>query len=81
MRGGNSNGNQNTSYIGPASDQEQIFTTKLGGSLSLILKNVYAPEDINMDGKIKWNGPGNEQNFLLNIVLLGSLNTILMQQF
>lgn len=81
MRAGDANINQNVRYTNPGNDQNQIFNTKLGGSLSLILNNVYAAEDLNMDGVIKWTNPGNEQNFLLNILLKGSLSIVLETQF
>jgi hypothetical protein len=56
--------------------QNQILNVKLGGSLSQILGNTYSPEDLNMDGTVKWNGPNNDQNVLLNIALRGSLSAI-----
>ncbi len=80
MRGGNANSTNNVKYNGPGNQQNQILNIILGGSLSKILINVYAAEDINMDGVIKWNGLGNDQNFLLNIILGGSLSTIYNQQ-
>ena len=81
MRGGNANGNFVVKYSGPGNAQNQILNMKLGGSLSLILNNVYAPEDVNMNGNVKWSGPGNDQNFLLNGVLTGTLSTVLTEQF
>ncbi|MEO7044257.1 MAG: hypothetical protein ABI091_03045, partial [Ferruginibacter sp.] len=57
MRAGNANSNNSVKYNGPSNDQNQILNIKLSGSLSNILNNVYAPEDINMNGNIKWNGP------------------------
>ncbi|GAA4745969.1 hypothetical protein GCM10023229_27420 [Flavisolibacter ginsenosidimutans] len=80
MRGGNALSTSVVKYSGPNNDQNQILNNKLGGSLSLTISNVYAPEDVNMNGNIKWNGPGNDQNFLLNTVLSGSLSTQLVEQ-
>jgi hypothetical protein len=80
MRGGNALGTTLVKYTGSGSAYNQILYSKLGGSLSKVLNNVYAPEDVNMNGNIRWNGPGNDQNFLLNIVLSGSTNTQLQQQ-
>ncbi len=80
MRGGDANHNQNTRYTGIANDQNQILNLKLDGSLSKILSNVYAPEDVNMDGIIKWVGPKNDQNFLLNISLGGLLSIVFNEQ-
>lgn len=77
---GNASPNGNVKYNGPGNDQNQILNTKLGGSLSTILSNVYLPEDVNMDRIVKWNGPNNDQNFLLNITLGGSLSTVILQQ-
>ncbi|TDH21659.1 hypothetical protein EXU57_19345 [Segetibacter sp. 3557_3] len=81
MRGGNANSNNNTKYNGPANDQDRIQNIKLGGSLSIVMMNQYAPEDINMDGVIKTNGPNNDQNFLLNLILNGFFSTIYTEQF
>ena len=81
MRGGNAIGTSVVKYSGPGNAQNQILNMKLGGSLSVILNNVYAAEDVNMNGNIKWSGPGSDQNFLLNGVLTGSLSAILAEQF
>lgn len=80
MRGGNTKGSTVVKYTGPGNDQNQILNIRLGGSLSLIVNNVYAAEDVNMNGNIKWSGPGNDQNFLLNVALSGSLSAILVEQ-
>lgn len=80
MRGGNANANLNTRFAGPANDANQILNGKLDGFLSRVINNVYAPEDVNMDGTIRWTGPGNDQNFLLNMVLSGFLSTVWNEQ-
>jgi hypothetical protein len=78
--GGNATTTSVVKYTGPGNTQNQVLNVKLGGSLSLIISNVYAPEDVNMNGNIKWSGPGNDQNALLNNVLAGSLSAILTEQ-
>jgi len=80
MRGGNATSKTSVKYNGPGNAQNQILNIKLGGSLSAVLSNVYASEDVNMNGNVKWNGPGNDQNFLLNIVLGGSLSAVINEQ-
>ncbi|TDH29075.1 hypothetical protein EXU57_03115 [Segetibacter sp. 3557_3] len=80
MRAGDANANGNVRYSGPANDQNHLLNVKLGGSLSLVLTNVYSPEDMNMDGTITYNGPGNDQNFLLNIIFSGFLGTMYVEQ-
>lgn len=80
MIGGNATSKTSVKYNGPGNAQNQILNIKLGGSLSAVLNNVYAPEDVNMNGNVKWNGPGNDQNFLLNTVLKGSLSAVINEQ-
>jgi len=80
MRGGNANSDNTTKNNGPDNDQNQVLNLKLVGSLSTILNNQYAAEDVNMDGMVKANGPDNDQNFLLNIVLSGLLSAIFNEQ-
>jgi hypothetical protein len=80
MRAGNAFIDGVVKYNGPDNDQNQILNVKLGGLLSTVKSNEYAPEDINMDGTVKWNGPDNDQNFLLNIILEGLLSTAYNEQ-
>jgi hypothetical protein len=80
MRGGYTNLSNATRYSGPNNDQNQILNNKLGGSIALIQNNVYAREDVNMNGNIKWSGPANDQNFLLNVSLNGSISAVYAEQ-
>ncbi len=45
-----------------------------------MLTNQYAAEEVNMDGVVKTNGPGNDQNFLLNTILGGLLSIVYSEQ-
>ncbi|TDH25151.1 hypothetical protein EXU57_13660 [Segetibacter sp. 3557_3] len=80
MRAGNANANTNVRFTGPANDQDQIQNNALGGSLSLVLTNHYAREDLNLDGSVKSNGPVNDQSFLLNIIMGGFIGTMYIEQ-
>jgi hypothetical protein len=80
MRGGNAVASTVVKYSGTGSAYNQILFTRLGGSFSRVLNNVYVPEDVNMNGTVKWNGPANEQDFLLNKVLSGSASAQLVEQ-
>lgn len=80
MRGGNVLHSGVIRYSGPGNIPSYILSVTLGGLLSTIINNVYATEDINMNGNIRYTGPGNDQSALLNTVLGGSMNTILKEQ-
>ena len=84
ISGGGDNSNQCVGVQGIANtgnDQNQILNIKLGGDISRTIFDVYAPEDINMNGNIRWAGLANDQNLILNIVLAGSLVALYEEQF
>ncbi len=78
LRGGNANSNVNVRFNGPANDRDAIFGY-LGGDETGFITDVYAPQDINMDGAVRYNGPGNDRDFLL-LLLGGNESGFITQQ-
>ncbi len=79
MWGGNSNGNNNVRYSGPANDQNQLLNTYLSGNKGLVLQKQYNRCDLNMNSNTRYSGPSNDQNFLLNTVLGGIKGRVISQ--
>lgn len=80
MRAGNANADNTVKYNGPFNDQNQISNIKLAGLLNQPLNNVYAAEDVNMDGDVIATGTDNDLEFLLNKALSGSLSQVYKEQ-
>ena len=65
--GGNANSNINVRYNGIANDRDAILTY-VGGSEIGLANNVYAAQDLNLDGTVRYNGLNNDRDFLLAIL-------------
>lgn len=87
MWAGDANGDGKIIYQGPGNDANTILTEVLlfddgsGNSNSAFAYNYdqaegYFAGDINMDGKVIYQGPGNDLNSILTSVLLFSFNTL-----
>ncbi len=55
----------------PHSDRNEILYVILGGSISTVLPTTYSPGDLNMNGMVRFSGPGNDPNALLGGMLSG----------
>jgi hypothetical protein len=65
--GGNANSNINVRYNGIANDRDVILGY-VGGSEIGLINNVYAAQDLNLDGSVRYNGLNNDRDFLLSIL-------------
>lgn len=87
---GNTNHDRNVKYNGGSfliypnqtirnNDKEFIFMA-IGGAIFLPINSSYRDEDVNMDGKILYNGPGNDKNIILyQLSAAGSSNLTIGQ--
>ncbi len=83
MWGGNGNLNTTVRASGPLAQNDYgfLFTTTLGGDVTLIIPNVYHNADYNMDGQVRANGPlaQNDYLFLVSTILGNDINRIVTQ--
>jgi len=81
---GDTRTDKNTRYSSVNNDKEAILIAIGIATPNNTLSPVYRTEDVNMDGRVKYNNAENDKNFMLNKILhsnspVSSPNTILMQ--
>lgn len=78
---GDANFNKNTKYNGLSNDKDFILTNALGGAgfVNATLDGVYRPEDLNLDGKVRYNNADNDRGVILNTIGVSNTNNIFNQ--
>jgi len=77
---GDANSNKNVKYNGTVANDKDAILTALGGTAnSNNTLNAYRKEDVNMDGKVRYNNTDNDRQIILNNVGTGTPNKILSQ--
>jgi hypothetical protein len=80
MWSGDANSNKNVKYNGTQANDKQPILDALGvSSASSSMDNVYRLEDVNMDGKIRYNNTDNDRVIILNNVGVNTPNNVLNQ--
>jgi len=77
---GDANSNKNVKYNGNVGNDKDAILTALGGTAnSNNTLNAYRKEDVNMDGKVRYNNTDNDRQIILNNVGTLTPNKILSQ--
>ena len=77
---GDANSNKNVKYNGNVANDKDAILTALGGTAnSNNTLNAYRKEDLNMDGKVRYNNTDNDRAIILNNVGASTPNNILSQ--
>jgi hypothetical protein len=77
---GDANSNKNIKYNGTVANDKDAILTALGGTAnSNNTLNAYRKEDVNMDGKVRYNNTDNDRAIILNNVGSTTPNKILSQ--
>jgi hypothetical protein len=74
------NRNKNSKYNGVSNDKETVLMALGGiGFANSTLSPVYRPEDLNMDGKVRYNNTDNDRLVIINTVGVTTPNAIVNQ--
>jgi hypothetical protein len=77
---GDANSNKNIKYNGTVAPDKKSIETAVGSStLNNSLENVYRKEDVNLDGKVRYNNADNDRNVILSTIGANTPNKVFSQ--
>jgi hypothetical protein len=79
MWSGDANSNKNVKYNGLANDKDPILAALGGPAFSNNTLNAYRKEDVNMDGKVRYNNTDNDRQIIINNIGISTPNKVLHQ--
>ena len=80
MWSGDARYNKNVKYTGLNNDKDFVLTSLGGvGFINTTLNQVYRSEDINMDGKVRYNNTDNDRVVILNNLGVSTPNNVINQ--